>query len=138
MAATILRFTGVGKDGAVLLSMEPHWWEITKLGESVPLTWVSTSEDGYVDKDADVTLGQARALHEQFKPKLLELIETNSKAAESTKHLTENLDPPRENAYAKYVRELKSDLAELDSALAENSIHFARFHILIYQWDSGL
>lgn len=84
MAARILRLTGIGKDGAVLLTMEPHWWEITKLGESVSLTWISTSEDGYVDKDADVTLSQARTLHEQFKPKLLELIETNSKAAEST------------------------------------------------------
>lgn len=138
MAARIIKFTGIGKDGAVLLSMEPHWWEITKLGERVDLRWVSISEPGYEDEDAEVTLDQARTLHEQFKPKLLELIETNSKAAESTKHLTENLDPPRENAYAKYVRELKSDLAELDSAFAENSSHYSRFHILIYEWESGL
>ena len=85
-----------------------------------------------------ITLDQARTLHEQFKPKLLELIETNSKAAESTKHLTENLDPPRENAYAKYVRGLRSDLAELDSAFAENSSLYSRFHLLIYEWESGL
>jgi len=99
---------------------------------------VSISTPGYEDEEAEVTLDQARTLHEQFKPKLLELIETNSEAAESTKHLTENLDPPRENAYAKYVRKLKSDLAELDSAFAEKSSHYSRFHILIYEWESGL
>jgi hypothetical protein len=135
MAASVLRVTGIGKDGAVLLSMEPHWWDIKKLEERVQLTWLSTSEPGYNDLDADITLDQAKTLHEQFKPKLLELIETNSEAAESTKHLTENLDPPRENAYAKYVRELRSDLAELDAAFAENSSLYSRFHLLIYEWD---
>ena len=89
MMATDLRFTGLGKDGAELLCMEPRWWEITKLEERVHLKWVSTYNYGYEDLDANVTLDQARTLHEQFKPKLLELIETNSKAAESTKHLTE-------------------------------------------------
>jgi hypothetical protein len=79
MAFDIL-FQGIGRDGNARLTLEPHWWDIGDVRLRFKDRWVVTNETGsYMDEDADITLEEARALHEQYRPKLVHLIELNER-----------------------------------------------------------
>lgn len=56
-------------DGSELLSIEPGWWPIDEMKNYVKFNWVESNETGsYTYLDADISVDEARLLHEQFKP----------------------------------------------------------------------
>ena len=125
-----IRLTGVGKDGSTLLHIEPHWWEINELGKNVKLTWIkSMNADVYNDDDADISPDELRILHKQFKPNLQKEIDFKSSLGDKN-----DADCP----YAKYVAELQSHLQLIDDALGKDASKYSRFHVCVFEWESGL
>ncbi len=69
--ATDLRFEGIGKNGEVEFSIEPEWWDLSK----EQFKWVESHFNAsYWDLNVDISFAEARYLHEQFGPKLVEMI----------------------------------------------------------------
>ena len=134
-----LRITGIGTDGTETLRMEPHWWDISKLGEHVKLRWVTTNATGsYSDDAADVAAGDCRKLHELFRPALLEKIASNEECIQANKPDTEEFSRERLSMYEEYGAELESTLQTLDLAFGSEAGKFAGFHLCLFEWDSGL
>ena len=134
-----IRFSGVGKDGATLFSLEPHWWVVSKLVKVVTTGWVTTNDTGsYQDDDVDIPQEVASTLHKMFKPELLHLIEFNTECVESTKLDTDQHAASRLDQYTKYVGELNSALETIEAALGKDAENYSHFHVCVFEWDSGL
>ncbi len=134
-----LRLSGIGRsNGKELFRIEPNWWNISDLGKLVKLNWAKTNETGsYSDEDADVSIDEARILHEHFKPVLLKQIAFNVGCLESYKKDTDEHAASRVQQYTNYVAELRENLQTIDIALGEDADKFAHFHLCIFEWDSG-
>ncbi len=132
-----LRFTGIGTNGKERFRIEPSWWTISGLGKHIKLNWITTNETGsYTDKDADISAQEARILHEQFRPKLLELIAYNKSCIKSYK--TDAGDYTADVAdYKAYVAALKRSLRTIDAAVGADVGKFSHFHLCVFEWDSG-
>jgi hypothetical protein len=133
-----IRIHGLGRDGTELLQMEPHWWEISKLSENVQFKWIESNDTGsYSDDDADISIDEARILHEQFRPELLATIAYNLECVESSKMRTDEHAASVLKQYLDYVERLQSALNALDFAVGEGAGDFSHFHICVFEWDSG-
>ena len=134
-----LRLSGVGnKRGKESFTIEPTWWDIAKVYKLVKLNWVSTNETGsYTDDDADILLNQARILHEYFMPEIVKLIAFNVSCLEADKKSTDEFAALRVADYSEYVLQLKEKLQIIESALGVDADKFNKFHICVYEWDSG-
>ena len=105
MAESIL-LTGFEKDGSKQFELEPGWWRISELNNLVKIHWVESNETGsYRDLDADISVNDARQLHEQFK---------------------------------RYASDDDSKMRweQLDIALRNDN--FSRFHVRVFEWDTGM
>ena len=138
--ASSIRFSGVSKsDGSELFCIEPEWWVGSELGLNVSFKW-STSDDtgSYSDSDADISIDEARILHNQFRPKLKKLIAYNTKCLKSYMKDTGPYAAQLTEEYAEYVAELQSHLMALDSVVGSDSEKYSHFHVRICEWESGL
>jgi hypothetical protein len=134
-----LRLTGIGTDGTELLRIEPHWWEISKLGEKVRIDWVTTNETGsFTDDDAEISVDEGRILHKLFRPALMEKIAYNKKCIESNEPKSHELASVALAMYETYGLELESMLQTLDLAVGADACKFAHFHLCVFAWESGL
>ena len=102
-----------GKDGKELLYLEPRWWEARDLMDDP--RFVISRTAGYVDLDADVSLEEFRELHERFKPNAV----TGLWGGEAWKEII----PPQLEA----IEGVIGSAAETD----------ARFHVRVFEWESG-
>lgn len=138
--ASSIRFSGVSKsDGAELFRIEPEWWVQSELGRHVSFKWISSDDTGsYSDSDADISIDEARILHDQFRPRLKKLIAYNTKCLKSYEKDAGPDAALLAEEYAEYVSELQSHLTALDSAVGRDAEKFSHFHICIFEWDSGL
>ena len=85
-----VRIEGIDAHGSRAFSIEPHWWKIPELGKNVKFNWIRSNDTGsYLDNDADISIDEARILHEQFKPELEKLIAFNIECLESSKERTD-------------------------------------------------
>lgn len=134
-----IRLTGIAKDGSELFCIEPHWWSIAELHKNIKPKWTVTNDTGsYEDQDTDISIEEARILHEQFKPVLLDLIDFNSKCVESEKTSTDQYAALRLKEYVDYVAALHSHLQTIEAAIGANSAATSHFHLCIFEWESGL
>lgn len=134
-----IRFTGIGKDGKELLLIEPRWWVISKIKDVVELEWITTNDTGsYTDDDADLSIDAARTLHNQFRPLLIKDIEFNTQCL--ARYQAGNLKHKQTIVadYQKLVADQQAELKQLDAAVNEGASEFMKFHICVYEWDSGL
>lgn len=115
--ATSIRLTGFSKkDGSQLLCIEPCWWVIGELNQNVKMNWVESNDTGsYRDDDADISVEEARTLHEQFKPYAFQGIYS----LPDTHHF------------------IKPDLDAIELAVGKGANEFAHFHVCVFEWDSG-
>jgi hypothetical protein len=110
------RLTGYSKqDGSVLLRMEPPWWNVQLLRKDPRLT-ESNETGGYRDYDADLSLEEARELHERFKPAAMQGI----------------------YQYEGWQQIIQPMLIELDLAFSQRAAEFSHFHVCVFEWESGL
>ncbi len=141
MAYSIL-FSGFkkGKKKAAF-HIEPHalWWDIAELLKAIAPNWVVTNETGsYEDEDADISLDEARKLHQLFKPKLLRLIEDGTESIERAKTRTDKYAAQVLADDTTYVERLNAELETIESALGKDAGSFSHFHICIFEWDTGM
>jgi hypothetical protein len=133
-----VRIDGFGRNGKELLSMEPHWWDIAKLGERVNFNWITSNDTGsYRDEDADISIDEAHILHDQFKPELLRLIADARKSVEWYKNSADGKASTALKEYSDYLEKLQSSLNTLDNAVGEGAGDFSHFHVCVFEWESG-
>lgn len=116
--ARSIRLTGISKDdGSELLDIEPRWWAIEELDKSVKFRWIESNDTGsYSDLDSDISVDEARTLHEQFKSRAIQGMFSSLDAQEF----------------------IKTDVHAIDSAVGKDSARFSHFHLCIFEWESGL
>ncbi len=134
-----IRFSGIGNDGKELLSIEPRWWAISKIKDLVKLEWIRTNDTGsYTDDDADLSIDAARTLHNYFRPLLIKDIEFNVRCLAS--YQAGDLEHKQTIVadYQRLVADQQAQLKQLDVAVNEGASEFMKFHICVYEWDSGL
>ncbi len=110
-----VRLTGLAKNtGKQLFQTEPPWWPAKTLKDDPRMKKSVT--DGYLDYRATLSLAEAQALHERYRPEarigVFEL-----------------------EAWQKTIRPM---LAELDAVLGPRSAEFGEFEICVFEWESGL
>lgn len=137
--AKSIRFSGFSKsDGSRLFSIEPDWWSVTNLQKSVKLNWASSNVTGsYRDDDADISVEEARVLHEQFKPEILGKIAYNVNCMDAEKLRHDESASTRLAGYTEYVAQLKAELGLIEAAVGEDASKFSHFHICVFEWESG-
>jgi hypothetical protein len=114
--AFAVKITGYSKaDEKVLMEIEPSWWDA---GELMRDTRFVQSRKGrvYYAYDADLTLTEMRELHERYKGNVTTV----------QKWLCfrfNRLSPPCRN---------------LQDALFHRPHRYSRFHVNVFEWDSGL
>jgi hypothetical protein len=114
--AFAVKITGYSKaDEKVLMEIEPSWWDA---GELMRDTRFVQSRKGrvYCAYDADLTLTEMRELHERYKGNVTTV----------QKWLCfrfNRLSPPCRN---------------LQDALFHRPHRYSRFHVNVFEWDSGL
>ena len=136
-----ISFSGISKkDGLELFVIEPAWWEISKLEQKVKYLWIESNDGSYSDRDADISIDEARILHKQFKSRLVKDIAYNTECIESERKQkgTRAFSAARLKDYVKHVSKLQSYLTTLDSAVGESAENFSHFHVRVFEWDSGL
>ena len=110
-----VRFTGYTQGvKSKLLDLEIPWWDVDALREDS--RFVVSNQGGYWDYNANLSCEEARALHEQFKPR-------------ATRGVYE---------YGGWQKIIQPMLKELDSAFALPKSHFSHFHVSVFEWESGL
>lgn len=139
MASSIM-FSGISKsDGTELFRIEPDWWVPSEIGRNVRLKWIRTNDAGsYSDSNANVSIDEARTLHEQFRPRLEGLIEYNTECLDDCRKDTDPGGALLAEEYAEYVSGLKSHLTTLDLAVGRDAEKYSCFQICVFEWDSGL
>ncbi len=110
-----VRITGYLKEtGAPAFELEPPWWPERELRQDARFQ-VSVA-DGYLDYDADLSVAATRELHERFKPAGIQ----------------------GAFAYSDWQAQIQPMLTALDSVLGAQAPEFARFHVRVFEWESGL
>ena len=133
-----IRLEGMGADGSTVFSIGPYWWKISDLGKNIKINWVSSNDTGsYSDEDADISINEARILHEQFKPELEKLIAFNVKLLKSIKTRAEKNAASQIMLYQECITRHQSMMTLLDSAVGNEARNVSHFHVCIFEWDSG-
>jgi len=134
-----LRLSGIGKnESKELFQIEPTYWTISEVRRLVTLNWVRTNETGsYSDDDADISIDEARKLHENFKPEILKKIAYNVSCLESYTNSTDEHAANLAADYSTYVLQLEGELHTIETALGADADKFSHFHLCIFEWDSG-
>ncbi len=110
-----VRITGYLKEtGAPAFEMEPSWWPERELRQDA--RFQASAADGYLDYDADLSVEATRELHERFK----------SRATQGG------------FAYSGWQAQIQPMLVALDHVLGARAPEFARFHVHVFEWESGL
>ncbi len=110
-----VRITGYLKaTGAPAFELEPPWWPERALRQDA--RFQDSVADGYLDYDADLSIEATRELHERFRP-----------AATQGGF-----------AYSGWQAQIQPMLAALDHVLGARASEFARFHVYVFEWESGL
>jgi hypothetical protein len=105
---------GVDDDPAVSLTVEPSWWDDKSLRADP--RFVRSETDGYLDYDADFTVAHMRLLHESQLP-----------------HASSGV-----YADALWQQIINRELAALHAALYGSPGDYSRFHVRVFEWESGL
>lgn len=134
-----LRLSGIGKKAAKeLFRIEPTWWKISEVRELVAQDWITTNQTGsYSDDHVDISLDEARKLHERFKPEILKTIAYNVSCLKSHKTSTSEHAPKLVEDYSEYLSQLEEELYSIEAALGSDADNFAHFQLCIFEWDSG-
>jgi hypothetical protein len=111
-AVRIIGFTDGGAE--LTFEMAPPWWPERELRED-PRFRASIS-DGYLDYDADLSVEETRDLHERFKGRATQGV----------------------YAFASWQAIIQPMIGELDRILAAPVAHRPRFHMCVFEWESGL
>ena len=115
MAYTI-KITGYSKtDDKALVEMEPDWWDADELMQDNRFTEKIRAR-GYRGFDADLSISEMRDLHEHYK---------------------KNVTTIQKWLCFKFKR-LSRPCRKMQEALFDRSGRYARFHVRISEWDSGL
>lgn len=96
------------------LELEPVWWDPDMLSKDP--RFHASQDLGCTDYDADFSVDDARQIHEHFRPA-------------ATTGIYD---------YEPWQKRIQPMLEELDSAFGERSAEFRRFHICVFEWESGL
>ena len=94
--------------------MEPAWWPVDELRNDPRLQ--SSCADGYLDYDAELSLEEARGLHERYRPAATQGVYD----------------------YGPWQEIIQPMLEELDLALGSRAAEFSHFHVHVFEWESGL
>lgn len=133
-----IRLTGIGRDGSILLHMEPDSWDVAFLQQSRS-DWVISNDTGsYVDQDADLSPEELRILYEHFKPLMLKSVELYDDCVSGSLARMDPAGPSAAASYAEVRDRLKTELASIESALGKDADRFSHFHICIFDWESGM
>ena len=95
--------------------MEPPWWSDRELREDSRFQ-ASNAAGGYLDYDADLSVEDAREMHERFKPR-------------ATAGVYE---------YSGWQEIIRPMLHELDLVFGSRAHEFSHFHVGVFEWESGL
>ena len=110
-----VRVKGISKDGGVLFTLEPLWWDANELKRAD--RFVVTNDTGsYSDYDADFSIEETRTLHEKFR-------EATVSGIYGVEGWKSRIQPMME---------------VLDNALQAGSEKYSHFHVTIFEWESGL
>jgi hypothetical protein len=110
-----VRITGYSKaTKEPLLEMEPAWWPVDELKNDSRLR--ASDAHGYLDYDADLSVEEARELHERYKPAATQGVYD----------------------YGPWQKLIQPMLKELDLALGPWAPEFSHFHVHVFEWESGL
>jgi hypothetical protein len=113
--AFAVRITGQPKDpGAPVFRMEPPWWPARELREDPRFR--EAENGGYLDYQADLSLPEARALHERFRP-----LAGRGAFADAD--------------WQKIIRPLLEELVLVFGPRAEE---FSYFRVAVFEWESGM
>lgn len=108
--------TGIAKNGETLLEVNPVvWWDTDQLMKDDRFM-VSNETGSYDDYDADFTLEDMRDIHEYFLPAATE-------GVYGEKEWQESIQPM---------------MKELDTVLYEQADRYHHYHVLVYEWETGL
>ncbi len=110
-----VRITGYLKEtGAPAFETEPPWWPERELRQDA--RFQASAADGYLDYDADLSVAATRELHERFRPAATQGV----------------------FAYSGWQAQIQPMLTALDRVLDVRASEFARFHVRVFEWESGL
>jgi len=105
---------GVGY-GETLLDLEPMWWSADTLMRDPRFVEERDETGSYLDYTADLTVAEARQLHEQFREEAV----TGLYGDEGWRERTHPL------------------LHQLDAAFGPRAHEFGRFLVRVFEWESG-
>jgi hypothetical protein len=94
--------------------MEPVWWPEKILMED-PRFIETRDLCGYLDYSADLSLDEARELHERFKP----------------------LSALGVYSFEDWQKRIRPMVAELDAVFGSPAPEFHRFLVSVFEWESG-
>lgn len=134
-----VRFTCLSKkDGSEIFNIEPSWWRVDEVKKLLTCNWkVSNDTGSYHDKDADISVEQARMLHAHFAPEALERIAFNEQCIKAERRKSDKYAAIRLADYVKYVARLRTEFDLIDSAVGVGCDQLSRFHVCIFEWESG-
>jgi len=113
--AFAIRITGyTRKANEPSFEMEPPWWPEKELRDDP--RFQASQADGYLDYTADLSVAEARALHERFKPRASRGV----------------------FAFAGWQKIIRPMLAELDLVFGPRADEFSRFRVVVFEWESGM
>jgi hypothetical protein len=113
--AWFVHLTGFDRNtGKPLLKMEPSWWPANEIKNDPRLR--ETITDGYLDYRAELSVDEARVIHERFRS--------------AARQGVFNCD-----SWEALIRPM---MEELDSALGPRSTEFSGFALCVSEWESGL
>ena len=110
-----VRIKGITKEGGVSFTLEPSWWDANELKRDDRFT-VTNDTGSYDDYDADLSVEETRALHEQFR-----------EATVSGIYGVEG-----------WQSRIRPILDVLDEALEVGNNKYSHFHVTVFEWESGL
>jgi hypothetical protein len=97
-----------------ILTVEPSWWDDKSLRADP--RFARSETDGYLDYDADLSVEGMRLLHESQLPNA----SSGVYAEKSWRHI------------------IHCELAVLHAALHDDPGEYSRFHVRVFEWESGL
>lgn len=110
-----VRLTGFSaKSGEEIFKMEPSWWPASVLREDPRMTKSATG--GYLDFMATLSVDEARAVHELFRPAAVAGVFGSTEWQEIIGPM----------------------MAELDAVFGPRSVEFGKFELCVFEWESGL
>lgn len=95
--------------------MEPPWWPDREIRED-PRFQASKTASGYLDYGAELSVEEARKMHERFRPR-------------ATTGVYE---------YSGWQEIIQPMLRDLDLVFGPRAHEFSHFHVGVFEWESGL